>query len=294
MELILNELSLDGQFESIEEDFVEYFKECLRPIWDVMCEKEVLLLKKSDFYDRKITKTETVLSLLKQVNNPIATVLKEYIVKMAIGEPYWDMTSQTCNDTEYTYPSDSDIPNCFTEAIERKVSLFSFTNSEFEERMYACTKDKEIVEVENILEYKEFLLLFLRMYTSEIRYVLEKNRYLDNYKIECAVVNQKCYAEQALLENDLNFEDFRNIIENIPALMNSLLHGEKTKLWDGFGKGLFEYRLNVSAGRIFRLFFIQREKKIIFLNGFIKKSQETPKHELDKAKWIKGQLKQIG
>lgn len=49
------------------------------------------------------------------------------------------------------------------------------------------------------------------------------------------------------------------------------------------GGGLFELRLSGLQG-IARVFFCLRiGKRIVLLHGFIKKTQETPKSELDKA-----------
>ena len=58
MQLILNDYSLSGQFQSVENDFSEYFIDTLCPILDTLKEKNIPLLKKSDFYSRKITRDE--------------------------------------------------------------------------------------------------------------------------------------------------------------------------------------------------------------------------------------------
>ena len=51
--------------------------------------------------------------------------------------------------------------------------------------------------------------------------------------------------------------------------------------------GLFELRISVK-GNIYRLFFIFDEGDIvILLNGFQKKTQKTPRKEIDKALKIK-------
>ncbi len=51
--------------------------------------------------------------------------------------------------------------------------------------------------------------------------------------------------------------------------------------------GLYELRVTYS-GNIFRLFFIFDEDKIVVLfNGFRKKTQKTPKREIEKALEIK-------
>jgi phage-related protein len=54
-------------------------------------------------------------------------------------------------------------------------------------------------------------------------------------------------------------------------------------LVDGFGDGLFEVRTNV-AGAIFRVLFCLDGSAMILLHGFEKKSQRTPRGELEIAR----------
>ncbi len=54
-------------------------------------------------------------------------------------------------------------------------------------------------------------------------------------------------------------------------------------------KGLWEVRVNLSGGRIARVFFCAHEGYMVLLHGFIKKSQKTPDYELAVAvKRMKG------
>jgi phage-related protein len=46
---------------------------------------------------------------------------------------------------------------------------------------------------------------------------------------------------------------------------------------------LYEVRSNISDGRIARVIFIVMSEYMILLSGFIKKSQKTPKNEIDLA-----------
>lgn len=46
------------------------------------------------------------------------------------------------------------------------------------------------------------------------------------------------------------------------------------------GKGLYEVRSNISNKRIARVIFTIVEHYMVLLNGFIKKSQKTPKEEI--------------
>lgn len=50
------------------------------------------------------------------------------------------------------------------------------------------------------------------------------------------------------------------------------------------GDGLLEIRSNITDKRIARVIFTVHKKKMVLLHGFVKKSQKTPKTDLDLAK----------
>jgi len=50
------------------------------------------------------------------------------------------------------------------------------------------------------------------------------------------------------------------------------------------GDGIFELRAKVSSNISRVLYFFVVGKKVILTNGFIKKTQKTPKNEIDLAK----------
>ncbi|MBE9100316.1 type II toxin-antitoxin system RelE/ParE family toxin [Vacuolonema iberomarrocanum] len=49
------------------------------------------------------------------------------------------------------------------------------------------------------------------------------------------------------------------------------------------GKGLYEVRSNLPNGTIARVLFCIYQENILLLHGFIKKTQKTPKQDLDLA-----------
>lgn len=49
------------------------------------------------------------------------------------------------------------------------------------------------------------------------------------------------------------------------------------------GQGLFEVRSRLPSSRIARVFLCQIDTRLVALHGFIKKSQSTPKADLDLA-----------
>ena len=50
------------------------------------------------------------------------------------------------------------------------------------------------------------------------------------------------------------------------------------------GGGLFEIRSNITDGKIARVLFAVVSKKMVLLHGFVKKTQKTPKPDLELAK----------
>lgn len=58
------------------------------------------------------------------------------------------------------------------------------------------------------------------------------------------------------------------------------------------GNGLWEVRSNISHGRIARLIFCTQDENIVVLHGFVKKTQKTPKNDLDLAKKRKKEVEQ--
>ena len=49
------------------------------------------------------------------------------------------------------------------------------------------------------------------------------------------------------------------------------------------GKGLFEVRSRISDGRLTRVLFCFHENRMVLLHGFSKKTQKTPKPDLELA-----------
>jgi len=87
----------------------------------------------------------------------------------------------------------------------------------------------------------------------------------------------------------LDKEDRRRIGEDIKTVQFGWPIG--MPVCRSMGQGLFEVRSRISDGRIARVMFCFQENQIFLLHGFIKKSQKTPKIDLDLA--LKRQ-KQLG
>lgn len=58
------------------------------------------------------------------------------------------------------------------------------------------------------------------------------------------------------------------------------------------GNGLHEVRTNLTNGRIARVIFFVRRGKMVLVHGFIKKTQKTPKPDLDLARKRKKEVEE--
>ena len=95
------------------------------------------------------------------------------------------------------------------------------------------------------------------------------------------VIAYKNYFEDFLLVQPQKVQDkFFKIIEAIETLER--VPANYLKAMEGT-KGLYEARIQLSSN-IWRVFcFFDQGKLVILLNGFQKKTQKTPKNEIEKA-----------
>jgi phage-related protein len=95
------------------------------------------------------------------------------------------------------------------------------------------------------------------------------------------VIAYKNYFEDFLLEQPQKVQDkIFKIIEAIETLER--VPSNYLKSMEGT-KGLFEARIQL-ASNIWRVFcFFDNDRLVILLNGFQKKTQKTPKNEIEKA-----------
>jgi putative component of toxin-antitoxin plasmid stabilization module len=279
MELILNDNSVRGQFTTYD-DFTDYVTGQLGLILDLAIEQQIAVLSKQDFYSAKITPEMSLNDILLLTGDPALHILRTYIVRLAYHPPFWDDEPLSRDDVDYQYPFKAEEPNCFTEAIERRASLLSFPVKNDDVSTFECKRNDIVVLIQNVKTVESFLHTFLLDDRKNIRYVLE--HYPFGLSVTLGVIGGRCYAEEALLNNDLNMSDMQNILFTLPNMIGALKNGEKNDTWDSIRDGIFEFRIHVSDSRNFRLLFYQNDG-IIFLNGFIKKQPKTPPEQIKKA-----------
>lgn len=86
----------------------------------------------------------------------------------------------------------------------------------------------------------------------------------------------------------LSLKERALIYKNIQKLVEYKSHN--FNISEKFSKhledGIFELKVELQSKTSRSLYFFEKNKEIIFTNGFIKKSRKTPKREIEKAKNI--------
>ncbi len=136
MELLLNEKSLDGQFQD-QDDFYKTLPAMSRNL-GALRKWKVSLLKHSSLYDRRITKDMTLLDLQNRRGkvNPIyrdqVKKWKRELSCLIAEPPFWDGGLSECESS-------------LEEAARRSTDVLSFSHPDYHDRTLAVTyKDREV------------------------------------------------------------------------------------------------------------------------------------------------------
>lgn len=149
MQILLNELSLTGQF-SDQDDFV---RNALLPFIGVLREMQgfsTLLFKKSDVWNEMITPTSNLHSFLvaSRLSDEVRR-LKSAIVNLT-KEPFWDSDSKQNPDSEYIFNGSDITGSSPAEACERDKVVVSFISSEASLDPMIIIRDKINVPLLNL------------------------------------------------------------------------------------------------------------------------------------------------
>ena len=282
MQIVLNEYSVDNQFATYKA-FEEYYRETLQYVLKVIVEKNMVVYKVQEILDRPLIDGQPLSMVFKNANKNALTKMKLYLLKI-LSVPYLDDELESLDNVVYECPFEREIPNCFSEAIERRCPLLSFQHEKYKDKRIKCKRNTVDITLNNIIDIKDILKSLLYIEPGEIRYIW--GNYPFTKRVKLAEIDGRCYAEEALLS--LGATDLAKLTFHINDLIRDKSNGVKTRFWDIINtkkSKYYEYRMSISDGREFRLFFLW-EEDITFLNGFIKKSSETPTKEKEKAEKI--------
>ncbi len=150
MDIFINELSLSGQFTSVNnflENSLLQFLGVLRELKD----NSLDVLKVYDLWERMVTPTENFHSVLRTKRNSDEIRMLKLAISMLEKEPFWESKKMQKESSEYILNELDLSGTSLAEACEREDKIVvSFHSSETSHHPLLITKDGVVVRVENL------------------------------------------------------------------------------------------------------------------------------------------------
>ncbi|MFK5977174.1 MAG: hypothetical protein QM493_11785 [Sulfurovum sp.] len=180
MEILINELSLNGQFKD-ENEFFDSFDITLEMIKliDIL---DFSLAKEDMFFNVAVT-SKYKLSDFLRLRTDRAKRMKRFLAKLSQNPPYWNETQKHYTTDNYTF-NDIDISNTsLAESCERDKIVLSFKHNNFLKNNLLIQKNSNDIEIYNITNKNNFL-----------EYLLANNR-----------IDLLIYCQSIFKDSNLNF-----------------------------------------------------------------------------------------
>jgi len=156
MDVVLNELSLSGQFEN-DNLFLSNLSEVVKMTHLINKIENISLLKSNTIWNSKITTSDTLLLLLRKKGSDLLNKLRLDLSKMSANPPYWEETQvHSCVEDSYEY-SHNDICNTgLAESSQRDKVVISFEHFLYSSENIKVMKNSTEINIKNILNLKLF------------------------------------------------------------------------------------------------------------------------------------------
>jgi phage-related protein len=285
MDILINELSLHEQFNSIE-NFSEKLVYMMQ-ITKIIKELNFSLLKKSDLWNYKPVKNVSLNDILRINGNDSVRKYKSLLSSIITDEPFWDNNqSHSLNDT-YLFSNSSVINTSLAEACERDKLIISFNSTKYNDSFIIIKKNNHFeITLANFFDNNFFLdwmiqnnkisltnYCFKRFKNYKVDFIYEKGEIVFNTLLEKTSLTESLKISEEIKKMILEYLDSGNLLpENLSKNLSD---------------GIFELRISFDSRICRLLYFYGIDKTIVFTHGFIKKVQKTPQNEISYAKKMK-------
>jgi len=157
-EILINELSLNGQFNSVC-DFIDGALIKFNALLNEIKGPNVLLYKNHVFYESKITGDTTIYNIL------VGAISRQYdeIRKMKSGlaclfeEPYWENNQKHSPGILYLFMGNCVTGQSLAEACERDRMVISFIHPDFSSESLLVLKEETEVTLDNLVNRIDYI-----------------------------------------------------------------------------------------------------------------------------------------
>jgi len=158
MEILINELSLCGQYSTVDEFAEQALPEIISILKSFKQDKD-LLFKKDDFYSSKITKDITIYEIMVGVISRKYDEIKKFksLLATLFEEPYWEREIRQSADSKYIFNNIDVWGSSLAESYERDKIVLSFKHNDFRSRILPVYKDTIVKEIDNLFDKSHYL-----------------------------------------------------------------------------------------------------------------------------------------
>lgn len=268
MKVIINDFSLDGQFSDIDE-FLDSLYDSTLPMLKRLEPLKIKIVRSYYSYESKVTRDKSLNELLISRGNPEITKLKGQIQKLLFEEPYWEDDIKSINkiyECDYTKQKNS---FCLAEALEREIPVLSFEHEGFKESSIEIKRDGISKCIKNLYNYEILLDIFREeKKITHLEYLCLKHSLTESFGLE----EDKNYFDELVKSASLSGEDENYIVTEMERLIVFTKMGKNPgDLSKSIEGKLKEFRTSLTNNRQIRIFYFEKNRKLIFLNGFLKK-----------------------
>lgn len=283
MGVIINEFSLDGQFNDID-DFLDSLNDSTLPMLDRLKELRINILSSYNSYALLVTKDKSLHDMMTIRSSAEIGKFKRKLQELLYDDPFWDTDMKSTSGIYECDYTEERSGYCLAEAIERNFPVLSFEHIKFKEKLIEIKKNSEINYIKNLFDEDIMLQIFrFDRKISHLEYIIFKYSIIESFGLK----DGKNYFEELVESAKLSLDDQSYIISDMDKLINFFIKkenpGNLSKTIEG---KLKEFRTSLTNNRQIRFFYFENDKKIIFMNGFLKKTQRTPTYQIDRAKGI--------
>lgn len=159
MELLLNELSLSGQFASIDH-FVEHGVLNVLRVFSELHNVD-LVLKKYDFHSFHVTPSQSIHDVLTGSVSRTYDELRKFKIHLSrvFDKPYWEDDQKHDVNSKYFLAGISVSGTSLAEACERHKVIISFTHESFLNTQISVDCNGKLVTIDNLFEEGQYTTL---------------------------------------------------------------------------------------------------------------------------------------
>lgn len=182
MEILLNELSLNGQFRN-EDEFFDNLDKVLENI-KVLEILNFSILKEYSLFNSKVTDNYKFIDFLK-IGTDRARKFKSVLAKLAQNPPFWNTEQRhNCLKDKYIFNEVNICGSSLAESSQRDRIILSFNHDNFKYPWCTIYKNSSEINIYNIITKDSFL----------------------EYLIEKSLINPLSYCQSKYTYSKLNFD----------------------------------------------------------------------------------------